>query len=385
MLRAVLPFLIASSVATAAFAQTPDAALPATFSELKTQAEAGNADAQLAMGRAHLDGGYGGKSVSRDVNEARTWFARAAEADTSETGIRAAYEMAQTYYPAEIEDAEKWFLKAAASGKPGPAHYLCDIYRSSALANWDKALIWCRKSAEYGRTAPYAGMAESVELGMEGQTASLPQAVEMYVELAGWLDGPSTLRLADLYHGMPVGSENDVTALRYTRMAMGVEPKPYMTRLAQYYESGRGVAVDAKEAERLYWHAAQLGSTEAVTWVSAHSEVTQASLDAETVPQEQFAGQPLRYKGRKAINTNGYYPERAAEDEVDGTSTFECRITATGDLQNCVSSQETPRGYGFALATVRAVTQADLYVSDTSQLLPYAGKLVRFRFTWKLE
>jgi TPR repeat protein len=392
MLRMLLPVLAVGAFATTAVAQTSEnlpppvivpvkaPALPATFADLKAQAKAGNINAQFAMGRAHLDGWYGGKAVSRSVEEARKWFAMAAEAGNAE----AAYEMAMTYYPAEIEEAEKWFLKSALGGRAAPHYRLCDIYRTSALKDWDKALVWCRKAAEKGLTEPYAAMAAAVETGQDGQTASPSRAMEMYVELAQWRDGPATLRLAEMYHALPVGPENDANALRYTRMAIGFDPKIYLTRLAHYYETGRGVAADPGEAGRLYWHAGRLGAPEAMAWVSAHPDLTQAGVDAQVVPAEQFAGQPLRYKGARRVDNAAFYPERAADDEVDGSTTVECRIIAAGDVENCVSSQETPLGYGFAIATTRLITQADLHVSDPALLKPYAGKLVRFRFVWQL-
>ncbi len=51
---------------------------------------------------------------------------------------------------------------------------------------------------------------------------------------------------------------------------------------------------------------------------------------------------------------SGLYPPRALEDEVEGTVTIDCAVDASGRVTGCDILSESPAGYGFGLATVKA-------------------------------
>ena len=47
------------------------------------------------------------------------------------------------------------------------------------------------------------------------------------------------------------------------------------------------------------------------------------------------------------------YPDRAANDEVEGTVTIDCAINSSGRVTSCDILSENPKGYGFGAATVK--------------------------------
>lgn len=55
-----------------------------------------------------------------------------------------------------------------------------------------------------------------------------------------------------------------------------------------------------------------------------------------------------------AADLDRYYPERAKEEGVNGRATISCRLTARGTLTACSVVSETPAGFGFGQATIRA-------------------------------
>jgi TPR repeat protein len=379
---ALLPVLMAGLMTTAAQAHTVPTTDAETVARLKAGAEAGEIEAQRRLGRAYL---YGHYKLKPDTEAGRAWLAKGAEAGSAQ----ASYDLGISYEPTAPEKGEPWFLKAAAAGNKAAYFRLCTIYRTTTLNNWDKALVHCRAAAENGDGREYANMALAIETGAEGRTADLDKAMTMYHDLAGWSDATATLRLADIYEARPSSPDNDAKLLRYTWLAAGFKPKDYLVRLARYHETGRAVtadAVDAVEAGRFYFHAARMGAPEAVTWIAAHPEVTQAAIDARALPATVFADGAVKFGFRRTDRTiNDYYPERAYEDEVEGDASIQCRITVTGDFDNCIPVSETPRGYGFGAAVLRMVTGMEIFAPEPEPLKAHAGKLVQIGFGWKLN
>lgn len=50
-----------------------------------------------------------------------------------------------------------------------------------------------------------------------------------------------------------------------------------------------------------------------------------------------------------------YYPERAAQNEIEGTAAVECTVLDQAGHVNCAVQSETPRSMGFGQATVHMV------------------------------
>jgi protein TonB len=78
-----------------------------------------------------------------------------------------------------------------------------------------------------------------------------------------------------------------------------------------------------------------------------------------------------------------YYPDRAANDEVEGTATVECTVLDKAGHVRCTALSEIPGNYGFGKATVRMV-QAKGRV-DTSQGDVKIGSVLRTTVKWQLN
>lgn len=77
-----------------------------------------------------------------------------------------------------------------------------------------------------------------------------------------------------------------------------------------------------------------------------------------------------------------YYPERAANDEVEGLATVECTVLDAAGRVSCRALSEVPGNYGFGKATVRMVQ--DKGRVDTTQGDVRIGSVLRTTVRWRL-
>ncbi|MFT4075874.1 MAG: hypothetical protein QM647_10125 [Asticcacaulis sp.] len=77
-----------------------------------------------------------------------------------------------------------------------------------------------------------------------------------------------------------------------------------------------------------------------------------------------------------------YYPERAANDEIEGTATVECTVLDAAGRVSCRALSEVPGNYGFGKATVRMVQ--DKGRVDTTQGNVRIGSVLRTTVKWQL-
>ena len=85
-------------------------------------------------------------------------------------------------------------------------------------------------------------------------------------------------------------------------------------------------------------------------------------------------------KWSKFPNLDDYYPERASEDEVEGSATIECQILSTDGKVKCSVVSETPKGYGFGAAAVRAIESRGRVDTGGGQVQPGQKLKQTFRF-----
>jgi protein TonB len=78
-----------------------------------------------------------------------------------------------------------------------------------------------------------------------------------------------------------------------------------------------------------------------------------------------------------------YYPDRAANDEVEGAATVECTVLDKAGHVRCTALSEIPGNYGFGKATVRMVQ--DKGRVDTSQGNVKIGSILRTTVKWQLN
>ncbi|MDC7684923.1 hypothetical protein PQU92_16690 [Asticcacaulis sp. BYS171W] len=356
------------------------AADPDTVGKLIKRAENGDVQAQTDLGQVYRMGFYGPYRVEADLNKARLWLTKAAESGSAD----AALYLGDTYMPSEPQQSLVWYRRAADAENPEAYVRLCGLYREP-LKDWDQALLYCRKAAEKGTPDGYYSMALAVELNRKDPV----HAVGMYRELVEWGSIAAAKQLADLYDSKAVAL-SDAEGLRYTRLAVGADPQAYIPRLARYYEQGRGVTADAQEAARLYFHAARYKAPDAVAWIAAHPEVTSATIEAQLVSDIDLPKDWRRIAYERQRLMNGatiadIYPPRAQDAEMEGDVAFDCRITPEGGYENCIITAEKPLGYGFGAATLSLIGRFGLKSATPERLKPFAGRVVRLNFAWKLD
>lgn len=79
-----------------------------------------------------------------------------------------------------------------------------------------------------------------------------------------------------------------------------------------------------------------------------------------------------------------FYPSAARAAGMSGRATIECSVLPDGRLSDCVVVSETPEGYGFGEATVRAATKLRMR-PRTVDGKPVAVARVRIPLTWAID
>ena len=78
-----------------------------------------------------------------------------------------------------------------------------------------------------------------------------------------------------------------------------------------------------------------------------------------------------------------YYPDRAADAEVTGAAMVRCRVGPAGEAADCAILSETPSGYGFGEATIRALRRARFRTTDDAGQ-SMVGRAYRIPMRWEL-
>lgn len=123
-----------------------DAAVAEPLAATLAAAEAGDADAQLGMGLAFLEG----EGVPQSASKAAQWFLRAA----LQGHVPSRHNLACLYYngegvPQSTGEAVKWWKRAAAQGHVGSQYNLGTLYRDGDGVEQDgtEAAKWFRMAA----------------------------------------------------------------------------------------------------------------------------------------------------------------------------------------------------------------------------------------------
>ncbi|HVZ30368.1 MAG TPA: hypothetical protein VG839_08240 [Asticcacaulis sp.] len=82
-------------------------------------------------------------------------------------------------------------------------------------------------------------------------------------------------------------------------------------------------------------------------------------------------------------NFADYYPERASNDEVEGSATIECQVTTPQGNVKCRVLSETPSGYGFGTAAVKVIEKYGR--ADTSAGEVQVGSLMKVTSRFQLQ
>lgn len=83
---------------------------------------------------------------------------------------------------------------------------------------------------------------------------------------------------------------------------------------------------------------------------------------------------------RRPVALESDYPARALDQEVEGSATVRCLVEDTGRLTGCEVLRETPEGYGFGQAAIRAASRARISPESLRQASPGRTVMVRIDF-----
>ncbi len=115
------------------------------FKRLKENASAGDARAQYKLGLCYMKG----ENVKVDLDQAARWFKKAAV----QGNIKAAHRLGSSYYnKRNYAQAFKWFSKAAKKQHPVAQYYLAMMYKDGKGTRRDSgyALLWANRAKNNG-------------------------------------------------------------------------------------------------------------------------------------------------------------------------------------------------------------------------------------------
>lgn len=145
------------------------------FQETKIKAEAGDAEAQTALGEIYAEG----KQVRGDYREAVNWYRKAAEKENPRAlfHLGALYEIGQGV-PRDEAEAARLYRKAAEQGLADAQYSLAGMYGlgRGVPHNPKEALSWYQKAAAQGDALACYNLAERYERGRDVD----PDLVEAY-------------------------------------------------------------------------------------------------------------------------------------------------------------------------------------------------------------
>jgi len=179
------------------------------FSEWKTAAEAGQAEAQFDLGVLYAQG----KGVPRDLPMAESWYRKAAEQGNAE----AEFALGQMYsrgwgVPRDEADAMRWFQMANSPDSDGPSTDWSLIEGYGVQQDQKQAAYWYELAAQKGHAEAQFNLGRLYAAGKGG----IPHDEEQ--------------------------------ALRWVRAAASQGYPPAEARLGVRYATGLGIALDTKRA-----------------------------------------------------------------------------------------------------------------------------------------
>jgi len=121
---------------------------------------AGYASAQFRLGELYFSGYFpnfestADEQVPPDYVKAKTWYLKAAEQGHGDSQLRLGFLFAEKHFAgltADLDEAEKWFIKAAENKAKGARFRLANFYQHYRKPpQYDKAFEWMTKAAEAG-------------------------------------------------------------------------------------------------------------------------------------------------------------------------------------------------------------------------------------------
>lgn len=107
------------------------------------------------------------------------------------------------------------------------------------------------------------------------------------------------------------------------------------------------------------------------------------ALEAAIAAPPAFIADPVWRRKPTGDDFARFYPDAALRLNLQGRGVVECRVTASGEMSECLVLGETPAGVGFGDATLRLV-QSFKMETTTAGGQPAAGRTVRLPVVWAL-
>ena len=163
------------------------------------EAEAGNADAQLSLGRAYAEG----EGVPKDASKAVEWYQKAAvQGNAASQGA-----LARVYYigdgvPKDVSKAVEWWQKAAAQGHARSQTFLGYLYAIGVGVTKDvaKSVEWYQKASAQGEAVAQHSLGEMYKSG-EGVPKDAAKAFELNQKSASQGNAFAQYHLGVMYEG----------------------------------------------------------------------------------------------------------------------------------------------------------------------------------------
>jgi len=183
------------------------------------------------------------QSPTYNRDKSRYWLEKAAELEDVDSQLQ----LAGDYVPSDMEQAARWYKKAARNGNPEAQKIMGDWYFEGNVftQNTLKAVYWYEKAAEFGNRSLQRKLGDWYFKG-ENLEKDIPQALHWYAICAKQGDMEAQRILAYCYFNGE-GVEKDVRAgiERYT-MAANQGMNWAMQMLAYCYYFGVGVKANPK-------------------------------------------------------------------------------------------------------------------------------------------
>ena len=156
--RLALAGIVALLMGGAPLAQTPEPAQDDSIETVRTRANAGDADAQVQLGRMY-DYGWG---VPQDFVEAAAWYRKAAEQGDASAQFQLGRSYGSPARPSATVEEVAWYRKAAEQGHASAQDRIGGMYRRGAGVPQDdvEAVAWFRKAVEQGNVSAQVALGE---------------------------------------------------------------------------------------------------------------------------------------------------------------------------------------------------------------------------------
>jgi TPR repeat protein len=288
------------------------------FDELKKKAQAGDADAQYALGYFY----FNGWDVSPDYVEAVKWFRKATEQghDKAQSCLGLCYYWGKGV-PRDYSEAVKWLRRPAEQGEPAAQGLLASCYLNGLGVSKDavEAVRWFRRAAEQGLVIGQLFLGRCYLNGW-GVSQDYVEAVKWFRKAAEQGDAEAQLFLGKCYlNGWGV-SQDYVEAVKWFRKAAEQGDATAQSILGWCYSIGRGVPQDYVEAYKWDNLAAAQSETNAAR---ARDNVLAQLMTPEQIAEGQRRTSRFVARHEKAAAVDqGNPPDAGITPKGSGTGFF---------------------------------------------------------------